>query len=746
MVYNDWNPIRIHLLSPIMFMMVVGISGIVSNGPPEHDSHMPRPALCKTVLEPPAFVYLISSDEAVYVADIVPDKSAALLAFHSPLAEDILCPCCIWNVLGISQQEFLGAANQSSSSPFPRHAASNSVVATKQFFRSRLWSLAESMYRPSDTESSELDYFILVDLEASSHYGALHRDQFTLFERNLIQEQPYAAVPFHPCNTVDHDANNNAAITSVHDTSIVAVHKTASKLLLPLDEDLFSLICHTMLRGTVMQFQLDNRTAEGQSACEFSGSFHQFEMMHFVSSLLVPEFILAIPFSPRIRKPLSPPYFALSSSGEYTAAFRDNSCPVRCSFYYWSTHPTFSCCASVRISSASHRSELHFDAYDADAAYAQMAERWQLPRAHDLECEPLNTHTDTSVQGIDVTHPLPKFGIALSTRPVTLDEFCVPDAAFHLDASRLPSGFKLTLQPDQLHIETSVLDGTSTVRAKIQFVLSAPCDPDRSFWSCTSARAHHQFKAVFGSVEAMHVRTQCNGSQSDVQVDINQMQIAFATDHPHQSVRAPWFFLPSENGWRQWFEVASNASKDALRIFVVDISVPTHCDDFMFLSANASVLLREIATAGLGCGYQVVSADSHNVSFSALAEARRAFVLREDPAPKDLFHDSDETLSEQQYGDFACAGSNRDWTWDQQSLTELPRDGNAGMYNMCLFQNICWMDGELTLFLPKSLEKLSKAIPSFFDFQNLHEPESLQSLLGVNLSPMSMQDSFRTLW
>jgi len=750
MVYNNWNPFSIHLLSLIMGMIVVGISGIASNSPLDTTIKY-RAAMCKTVMETPAFVYLISSDEAVFVGDILPDKSAALLAFHSPLADDILCPCCIWNILGISQQEFLGAANQSSSSLALRDAASNSVVRTRQFFRSRLWSLAESMYQPSDMESSGVDYFILVDLEASTHTGAPHRDQLTLFQRLLIQEQPYAAVPFHPCNTVDHDTGNNAAITSVHDTSFVAVHKTASKLLLPLDEALFSIICHIMLRGTVMQFQLGNQTAVGQSACQFSDSLHQLEMMRFTSSLLAPEFLLALPFSPRIQKPSIPPYFALSNSGEYSAVFSDGSCPVICSFYYWTTHPTFPCCTSVRVPSAGQRSELGFDPNDADSAYAQIAERWQLPRAHDLECElfTAESYVAKNVQGMDkrdVTHPLPKFRIALSTPPVTLDEFCVPDAAFRFDAPALPSRFKLTLQPDQLHLETSAINGTSTLHAKIQFVFSAPCDPHHSFWSCPSARDDHQFKALFGSVEAMHVRTQCHGSQSDIRVDIRQMQIAFATDHPHQSVKAPWFYLPSENGWRQWFEVASNASKDALRIFVADVSVPTHCDDFMFLSANASVLLREIATVGLGCGYEVVSADSLNVSFSALAEARRAFVLREDPAPNDLFQDSDEALSEQQNSDFACAGSNRDWAWGQQKITELPRDGTAGLHNMCLFQNICWIDGELTLFLPKALEKLGKAIPSFFDFQNAYDIESSESLLGVNLSPMSSQDSRRTLW
>jgi hypothetical protein len=329
---------------------------------------------------------------------------------------------------------------------------------------------------------------------------------------------------------------------------------------------------------------------------------------------------------------------------------------------------------------------------------------------------------------------------------VTLDEFCVPDAAVHLNASALPTRFKLMLQPDQLHLETSVLNGTSNVHAKVQFVFSAPCDPDHLFWSCTSTRDSRQFKAVFGSIESMRVCTHCHGNQSDIRVDIRQMQMLFATVHPHQSVKAPWYYLPSDKGLRRWFEVASNASKDALRVFVADVSVPTHCDDIMFLSASASVLLREISTAGLGCGYEIVSADSQNVSFSALAETRRASVLREDPAPNNLLHDSDEALSQQQNSDFECAGSNRDWTWGQQKITELPRDGIAGLHNMCLFQNICWLDGELTLFLPKSFEKLGKSIPSFFDFQNANDIETFQSLLGVNLSPMSMQDSRRTLW
>ena len=334
----------------------------------------------------------------------------------------------------------------------------------------------------------------------------------------------------------------------------------------------------------------------------------------------------------------------------------------------------------------------------------------------------------------DLTHPLPKFSLALSAPPITLDERC--SCASESFLPRAPSGalsrFKLTLQPNQLQLQTTMHEGATALRVRLQIVLSAPdynrIDPEAG-----------RFEAVFASVEALHVRTHCHGSETVAVVDTRHLRLISETDHPHQSAKAPWFYLPSEDSHRrQWFEVTSNMSSDALRFLVADVSVSTPCDDFMFVSANASVLLREMSTAGLPCSCHVVSAESHNVSFSAQEVARRASVLVED-APNDLFDDGEEAVTEGIHSDFSCAGPNRGWTWGQENATALPKETIQGHYNMCLFRNICWMDGALTLFLPESFLALDTAIPSFFDFES-------ESILLLNLAPFSMDDSRRTRW
>ena len=428
----------------------------------------------------------------------------------------------------------------------------------------------------------------------------------------------------------------------------------------------------------------------------------------------------------------------LSSSGEYTVTLSSDSdvaCPVMCSFYYWAVHPAFDCCLSANAGQAESRGSA---TYNADTAYAAIAQRWQLPRNHDLACKRLTSENyvtfATKEIRKDLTHPLPKFGLALSAPPVTLDDqcSCAPDSALHRAASGALSTFKLTLQPNQLQLQTTGQKGASTLRVHLQIVLSAPDNSD-------SATEASRFKAVFGSVEAMHVRTQCHGSQTVAIVDIHHLKIISETDHPRQSAKAPWFYLPSENVQRrEWFEVTSNISKDSLRVLIADVSVPTHCDDVMFVSGNASVLLREIAPAGLACSCHVVSAEMHNVSFSAQEVAWRASVLVEDP-PNDLFDDIDEVGTDGIHSDFACAGPNRDWKWGEQGCTALPNETTQGHYNMCLFRNICWIDGALTLFLPKSFLFLDAAIPSFFAFQS-------DSIFALNLAPYSLDDTRRSLW
>lgn len=727
------------MIALVSFLLIVAAFGICDCS--RHSEHpTPKSDMCKDerlfAIHPPAFVYLITSHEPVFIADILPDNSTALLAFSDPLPDGTHCPCCIWSILGQTQKSFLRVANQSSLSIFPLAPPSDFRRRIRWFMRTRLWLSAQSLHSPMETGFFRPEYVVLLDLAAFTYSFENIRENLIMFHRLLTQQQPNAAVPFHPCNIVDPAESDDAIITSVYETHLVAVHRSASKLLLLLDEELFSLVCYLMLRGTVMQFQFGDRASGDSSACQLADATNQNVMMHLVSSLLAEEFIFALPFTPRIQSPRRPPYFMLSSNGEYSVALDGaldgNNCPVMCSFYYWAAHPAFACCSSANVG------QVQSPAYNADTAYAIIAQRWKLPRSHDLACEGLASenyvkHATTTIRK-GLTHPLPKFGLALSAPPITLDDQC----SCKLDSPlpRAPAGalsrFKLTLQPNQLQLQTTGHESTAALRVHLQIVLSAPGN-------------HHvdsdagRFAAVFGSVESMLVRTQCQGSETVVIVDVRQLKILSETDHPHQSALAPWFFLPSEHiEHRQWFEVTSNVSSDALRVLIADVSVSTPCNDFMFVSANASVLLREMATAGHPCSCSSVSAESHNVSFSAQEVARRASVLAED-APDDLFDDGDEAGPEGMHSDFACAGPNRGWMWGEQPSTALPKEASAGHYNMCLFRNICWIDGALTLFLPKSFAFLDSAIPSFFEFEN-------ESLLTLNLCPYSMDDSRRTRW
>jgi hypothetical protein len=575
------------------------------------------------------------------------------------------------------------------------------------------------------------EYVLLIDLGTSAYSAQTLREHLTLFQHQLKRHQPYVAVPSHPCNTVDSSDGNVVTITSVYETHFVAIHRNAITLLLPLDEELFSLVCHLMLRGTVMQFQFGDPPPADASACQLSDAANQHAMMHMVASLLAEEFVRALPFTPRIQNPSHPPYFFLSSDGSYSADLVDSdACPVLCSFYYWAEHPAFECCLSADAA------RVESPAFSADAAYAKLAQRWQLPRNHDLACKRLTSENyvtfATKEIKKDLTHPLPKFGLALSVPPITLDNHCscASDSSLPRAASDVLSRFKLTLQPNELQLQTTELEGVNTLRVRLQIVLSSPeynhIDSDSS-----------QFKAVFGSIESVHIRTQCLGGQTAAMVDVSHLRIISETDHPRQSAIAPWFYLPSENIPRhQWFEVTSNISRDALRFLIADVSVSTKCDDFMFVSANASVLLREFATAGPPCSCHLVSAESHNVSFSAQEVAARASVLVED-APDDLFDDGEEAETEGMHSDFACAGPNRGWPWGEQDCTALPKEMSQGYYNMCLFRNICWIEGSLTLYLPESLLPLDEGVPSFFEFKNEN---------ALNLAPFSLDDSRRTLW
>ncbi len=680
--------------------------------------------------DPPKIVYLITSDdiEPVFAANFLPEDSTALMAFPGTQAGGMDCPCCISNFddLGDYPQEFFSVWDQSS-------------AGMRQYFRSRLWIVAQSLFfRTAGSDIIGPQYFVFLDVvNDESSIG----EQIALFQKQLLKELPYVAVPFHPCNALDVASDNSNAITSVHSTSFVAVHTSARKLLLPLDESVFSLVCNIMLRGSVMQFHVTTQVSDDATTCKLADARNLDAMMNFVSSLQTEDFILALPFSPRIQSPRQPPAFLLKSSGEYTASFSTMTCPVRCEYYYWLAHTAFACCS---LANSEKPASKGYSAYNANEAYAEIANKWQLPRVHDLACGPLTIENYVNLKlkkqdqygaNTKLSHPLPMFSLALSAPPVILDESnaCVPNSSLHKTTSGGLSSFKLTLQPDLLQLSGNT--DRVVLHVQMQMTLSAPN---------IAVVEGDELKAVFGRIQGITIQTQCYGSQAAATTDVNASDWRFvsATDNPFQSALAPWFYLPSADASnQQWFEVTSNVSDDSLRILNVHFSVATECQDRMLVLANATILLHELASAGSSSSCRSITEEMLNVSFDAQNVMRRSSYLVEDP-PIDLFGATDDT--NQPYGethsDFACAGPNRAWPWGEQDDTALPDDFLSGTYNMCLFQNICWIDGALTLFLPSVLEHLEAATDlnaGFFDFHQI---------MAVNLAPFSREDSRRTLW
>ncbi len=162
-------------------------------------------------------------------------------------------------------------------------------------------------------------------------------------------------MPFHPCNAVDGMTAilnpNLTLISSIFDTRFVAVHTFARSLLLPLHESVLSLICQLMLRGRVVQFG-DGAVAERASqstqlSCQDAdiSSTNQDLMINFMSSLNSEQYLLALPFSPRIQTgaTLHLPAVQLTDAGSITT--NDGHCPVDCSFNCWQSHRMLLPCA-----------------------------------------------------------------------------------------------------------------------------------------------------------------------------------------------------------------------------------------------------------------------------------------------------------------------------------------------------------------------------------------------------------------
>jgi hypothetical protein len=667
----------------------------------------------------PTIIYLITSQEPVFAKEFLADDSVALLAFSDPIPQDADCPCCVWSLLGETQDKFFSGWKESDEQYFPWQPSEDSRRSILRYMRLRLYLFVEQAYSQENSDSS-LQYFALLDVNASNLPS---RSDLIDFADKLHDELPHVAVPFHPCNSLD-DSGNKYEITSVYSTAFAAIHVSARKLLLPLDHSLFSLVCHLMLRGSVMQFPFGKVHHSNAPQCEDSDSENQSAMVHFVSSLTSKDLILPLPFSPRIQKPAASLRFGLVPStvhgsndftrgGFYLGFFSEdaNACPVKCSFHYWLSHPTFECCLSL---TTGRTMPWRAAKYDAHAEYSETAVRWNLPRVFDM---------NSSLTSIaHLTHPLPTFSLALSKPPVTFDDNCLrsSDQAEKSDAFELFALARVSFQPDRLFLK-HLPSGPPLLNALLQLTFSAP--------SVTGA---HIPGALFGSVKQVTIYSNCDGLESMQAAADGSWVISSSTDSNLQSALPPWFYTPNGYG-QQWFELSSNISSDSLRALIMNVSVPTVCTDRMFVQAKVVLSIRFLAPAGGLCRRHDLIAESQNVSFSSLEESKRSSVITENP-PTDLFDDQDQAHAPRA-SNFACSGPNRHWPWEEQLITALPHEMFLGSYNMCLLQNVCWINQELTLFLPPHLKPLNDY--GFFDFR---------STLCMNLSPETGMDFSRSFW
>jgi hypothetical protein len=691
-----------------MFRLVLCLCIVLLCGPRETVGNDQHGVICHRPSSASArqFVYLVTSEEPVFAAGKLPDNA---ISYHLHRPSQQACPCCFWPQDNNAFWQDLSAPGSSG-----RRGGAEAKSRMRSAMRNLLW------HKVAEAIDDDTQYVILID--ASTGLPTV-RD-LELFQSLLLMNSPNVGVPFHICNMRDEHSSNAACISSVYDLTLVAVRRTAMKLLLPLDDAVFPLLCHVMLRGTVMQFDFGQvRGATGQGGCVEKSHAHtrdddanQDALVDFVSSLRSEEHALAVPFSPRIQPAIVPRAVVFRSDGivsmpgNHSSGFR---CPVECSMGYWQIHAAFDCCPTathVFTSSAS------VSTYDARTAYIEISTRWNLPRRANLmgslsdgrpSPSPYNSGENRRYRNSLLTHPLPKFRIVLNRPPVLFDassfhQSCRDDAVNHLRI------FKITLQPDAFTL-IGEGDKDTRVAAVLQVTVSSET------WPQAMQAAGY---AVFSRLESLRFDTVCNGIEATSEANLSAVRYTAPTDTDFSSGIAPWFYSPGAG----WFEVASNVTKEephSLRTLLLNVSVASFCDGRMYISATASVEIRAVSASGVPCLSHVDIASSHNVSFDAVNETLRSLFLGED-APSDLFGGNLSGSCERtvRSSDFSCAGPNRMWHYDEQDHTSLFDRVNTGEFvNMCILHNVCWRDGRLVLYLPPAFANLEAL--GLFDFPSL---------------------------
>jgi hypothetical protein len=634
--------------------------------------------------------------------------------------------------------------------PPPEHVGHNSNpqdaererVARETFLRKALfWRIAWS-------ELYAADYFVFLDFRAP-YWSDLRHDQLFNFQRLLMLEKPIVAVPFHHCNTIDAPARTSALpirswsmISSIHDTTFVAVHASARNLLLPLHESVLSLVCRLFLKSRVLQFDLGNLEHSGSQAsgCRETDLANQDSIFNFVSSLKSKQYTLALPFSPRISTAVAsvsaPVTFTLDGTIE-TASSPEAECPVDCNFYYWRIHAAFECC--FLISEA-------MPLYNAKENYMKISQNHMLPhiesisgllmaqnythdlvgkRAPTISCGRTENYSCHVIvpdykQRSDVTHPFQKFEILLSTQPVILDNACA-DRDLIVDFVSLKH-FRLTVLPENMNLLE--LGAENDFQVQIQLVLSAHNGAHSEYENC----------AVFAQIARLQVVLACDSLHSVYVFD------HFNVIHQQKTHESPWFYDPIFSS----FEVAPSMLTDTLRYHYVNVSMRTSCADILNVSVDASVELRsfcDFSRIPASCISHVLNATSQTITHHSKDEKRRSG-FETNAKPNDHF-DSDRLSAHVQtklprrlLSDFTCAGPNRRWDhadevnfFDYGTNSRLKFSG----YSMCLLRNVCFENQTMRLYVPHYFENL----PDFLDFSHVKIGNK-----EIEFSPEFVYDSF----
>jgi hypothetical protein len=488
------------------------------------------------------------------------------------------------------------------------------------------------------------------------------------------------------------------------------VHRTAAKLLLPLDDDLFAFVCNIMLQDSVMQFDVGTGPAaasfsssSSSSACANDDAAKQELWFDFASSLTSRQYAHSLPFSPRIHPPPPAPLLQLDSSGTAVALDDDHACPVNCNFPYWRDHPAFECCTQHAVADSG---------YDAMKAYSELSRSHTLPRNKDTTGFAYRTvhfgHFASVAHESFLTHALPTFSLVVFQPAVEHHAACDFEQQGELSGSHdaVFSAFRVLVFAENL-----VQEPNSKVFSGLVFRITVSSPP-------LFPLLPHDNYAFFGRISALRLHLACADTpdaNEEVTVQPDSIDLRAVSDSEYQSALPPWFYSPGE----RWFELNSNASKDTLRALTFDVHLPQlqRCAASVAVSASISFLLRALPVGGGHCIQHTLHARGPSVTFDFSLEARPVTADGDDDAPSDLL--GEDAAHRETWSDFACSGANRRWPHGVHEATALPESSGTLMdlHSVCILRNVCWIDQSIVMFLPPPYKELGDL--GFLDFPML---------------------------